>query len=254
MKEEKIDKFVSNLKAVFEANDYLYFYKDVLTEERTNKEVEFLTKELELNSPMKILDLACGYGRHANRLAELGHNVTGVDINSDFLEIAKNEAKEKGLSVEYIMEDMRKISFYEEFDRVLLLFTSFGYFEDNENFLVLKNVANALKPNGLFCFDILNRDTFLKNFPPYIVEEKGNDLMIDRITFDSTTGRIYNRRIYIRDGKRKDAPFFVRLYNPTEIKELLKRVGLSIQKIYADFDSKPFTSESKRIVIIALKF
>ncbi|MEO0213867.1 MAG: class I SAM-dependent methyltransferase, partial [candidate division WOR-3 bacterium] len=96
MKEEKIDKFASNLKAVFEANDYLYFYKDVLTEERTNKEVEFLTKELELNSPMKILDLACGYGRHANRLAELGHNVTGVDINSDFLEIAKNEAKEKG--------------------------------------------------------------------------------------------------------------------------------------------------------------
>lgn len=253
MTHEDSDKPVFDFEAVFEPDDYLYFYGDALTEERTKREIEFLVKELELDKPMKILDLACGHGRHANRLAKLGHSVTGVDINLGFLEIAKKEAKEKGVSVEYIMEDMRKISFHEEFDRVLLLFTSFGYFEDDENLLVLKNIANALKPTGLFCFDTFNRDVFLKHFLPYIVVEKGNDLMIDRNTFNSATGRVYNKRIVIRNGKRKDKPFFVRLYNLTEIGDLLNRVGLRIYKLYGDWDSNPFTNESRRMIIIAKK-
>lgn len=240
---------VFDFEAVFEPDDYLYFYGDALTEERTKKEIEFLVKELELNGPMKILDLACGYGRHANLLAELGCCVTGVDITPGFLEIAKK----KGLNVEYVQQDMRKISFLNKFDRALLLFTSFGYFEDKENFKVIKNVSRALNPGGLFCFDTFNRDAFLKNFLPYMVIEKGNDLMIDRNTFDSATGRLTNRRIVIRGGKRRDKPFFVRLYNPTEIKELLSRAGLTIHKIYGDWDAKPFTSNSGRMIIVAKK-
>jgi len=244
---------IFDFEAVFEPKDYLYFYEDALTEERTKREIEFLVKELELDKPMKILDLACGHGRHANLLAELGHSVTGIDITPGFLEIAKQEAKKKGVSVKYILGDMRKISFLEEFDRVLLLFTSFGYFTDQENFQVLKNVSNALKSGGLFCFDTFNRDVFLRHFLPYIVMEKGNDLMIDRNTFDSVTGRVYNKRIVIRNGKRKDKPFFIRLYNPTEIRDLLKRAGLSIYKMYGDWVHKPFTSDSRRMIIIAKK-
>lgn len=247
------DKPIFDFEAVFEPEDYLYFYGDRITEERTKRELEFLIKELELEREMKILDLGCGHGRHANRLAELGYSITGIDITKGFLEIAKTDAKKKGLDVRYIQEDMRKISFSNEFDRVLLLFTSFGYFEDNENFKVIKNVARALIPGGLFCFDIFNRDAFLKNFLPYIVTEKGDDLMIDRHTFDSVTGKLYNKRIVIRDGKKKDKPFFVRLYNPTEIKELLSRAELNIHKIYEDWSGKPFTSHSKRMIIIAKK-
>lgn len=210
-------------------------------------------KELKLDAPMKILDLACGHGRHAKRLAELGHNVTGVDITLGFLEIAKKEAREKRLRVKYIHEDMRRISFESEFDRVLLLSDSFGYFEDKENFKVLENVTKALKLGGLFCFDMLNRDVFLKHFLPYIVVERGNDLMIDRNTFDSATGRLYDRRIVIRNSKRKDKPFFVRLHNLTEISDLLDRVGLEICKTCADWESKPFTNDSKRMIIIGEK-
>ena len=253
MTNEKSEKPIFDFKAVFEPDDYLYFYSDSLTEERTKTEIEFLVKELQLDKSMKILDLACGHGRHANRLAKLGYNITGVDISRGFLEIAKKEAKEKGISIAYIQKDMRKISFREEFNRVLLLFTSFGYFEDEENFKVLKNIANALKSGGLFCFDTFNRDGFLKNFLPYIVIEKGNDLMIERNSFNSATGRIYNKRIVIRNGKRKDKPFFVRIYNPTEIRDLLNKAGLSIYKMYSDWDTKSFTSDSRRMIIIAKK-
>jgi len=253
MNKEEFDKLVFDFEGVFEVDDYLYFYSDMLTEERTEKEIQFLVRELELKKPMKILDLACGHGRHANRLAELGYNVTGVDITLGFLEIARSDAKKKGVKVRYIKKDMRKINFSEEFDRVFLLFTAFGYFEDDENFNVLKNVARDLKSGGLFCFDTFNRDVFLKNFLPSIVMEKGNDLMIERNTFDSATGRVYDKRIIIRDGKRKDTPYFVRLYNPTEIRDLLRNAGLTIYKIYGGWDAKPFTTDSKRMIIIAKK-
>ena len=234
MSQEKDPKPEFDFEAVFEPDDYLYFYEHAFTEERIKKEIDFLVKELELDKSMRILDLACGHGRHTNQLAELRYNVVGVDISQGFLEIARKNAKDKGLTTEFIRNDMREIAFKEEFDRVLLLFTSFGYFEDEDNIKVIKNVANVLKPGGLFCFDTFNRDVFLKYFLPYIVVEKGKDLMIDQNTFDSVSGRLYNRRIVIRNGKKKDKPFFVRLYNFTEISDLLKREKLAIYKVYED--------------------
>jgi SAM-dependent methyltransferase len=249
----KDTKPVFDFSAVFEPSDYLYFYKDVLTEEITKKQIAFLVKELNLDKPLKILDLACGYGRHANLLVELGHKVVGVDITKGFIDIAKSNAKQKDVRVEYLLKDMREFSFKEEFDRAINIFTSFGYFEDEDNFKVLKNVANALKPDGLLCFDTFNRDSFLKTFLPYIVTEKEGNLMVDRNRFDSLTGCLYTNRIIIRNGKRRDASFFVRLYNPTEIRDLLKSAGLEISKVYADWDANPFTTESRRMIIVAIR-
>lgn len=242
-----------DFKAVFEPNDYLYFYQVGLTEERTQKEVNFLVRELKLKKPMTILDLACGHGRHANRLAASGHNVTGVDITKGFIEIAKKEAKSKGLNVKYIHQDMRKIKFKNEFDRVILMFTSFGYFEHKENFKVLKNIFRALKPNGMFSLDILNVDSLNKRFLPFIVIEKGKDLMIDRNTYDKTTGRFYNKRIVIRNGIRKDKPFSLLLYNRKKMSSLLKKTGFKTVQFFSDWDSKAFTRDSRRMIVIAKK-
>jgi SAM-dependent methyltransferase len=212
-----------------------------------------LTRELELGKPKKILDIPCGFGRHTNRLTKLGHKLTGVDLMPGFLDIAKADAKKKKVKVNYIRADMRKISLREKFDRILILFTSFGYFTDEENLKVMENVANSLKKGGLLCLDTFNRDAFLKGFLPYIVTEKEGNLLIDRNSFDSTTGRLNCKRIVIRNGKRKDKPFSIRLYNPTEIRDLLNKVGLKIHKIYQDWDANPFTSDSRRMIIIARK-
>ncbi len=246
-------KIEFDFKAVFEPNDYLYFYQASLTEERTQKEVDFLVRELKLKKPMTILDLACGHGRHANRLAALGHNVTGVDITKGFLELAKKEAKSKGLNVKYIHQDMRKIKFKNEFDRVILMFTSFGYFKHKENLKVLKKVFQTLKSNGMFSLDILNINSLNKRFLPFIVIEKGKDLMIDRNTYDKTTGRFYNNRIVIRNGIRRDKPFSLQLYNWQEMSGLLKKAGFKSVRFFSDWDSKPLTHDSRRMIVIAKK-
>jgi SAM-dependent methyltransferase len=239
--------------AVFDVDDYLYFYSEDLTDERTEKEVSALVSLLALDQPKKILDLACGFGRHTNRLAILGHTMTGVDITPGFLEIARRDAMQKGVDVRYQQNDMRTITFDNEFDCVLLLFTAFGYFSDEENLQVLINARNALLPGGLLIFDTPHRDTFLKRMQPYHVVEKEGNMMIDRMTFDSLQGRSYNKRIVFRDGIRKDKPFFVRLYNPNEIQALITQAGLILEHIYGGWEAQEVTSETNRIVVIARK-
>jgi SAM-dependent methyltransferase len=146
---------------------------------------------------------------------------------------------------------MRHLEFEAEFDRVTMLFTSFGYFEDEDNFRVLENVARALTLGGLFILDIPNRDTNVKTMPFTLVTEKNNDLMIDRGSFETFTGRMHNRRIVIRNGVRKDKPFFVRMYNPTEIRDWLKRANMEIIEMYGGYDGTPMTNDGRRMIIVA---
>jgi len=250
---EENQKYEFDFEAVFNPEDYFYFYKDVVTDEVTDKQVLFLIKELELGQPQKILDLACGHGRHANRLAGLGHEVTGVDLTAGFLEVARREATEKKLKVNYVQKDMRDIAFDEEFDRVLFMFTALGYFSEEENFKVLENIRRALKPGGLLCFDTINRDLMLKNLSTHHITDKGGDLMLDRNSFDPVTGYIHNHRTIIRNGQRKDFKFSIRLYNPTEITLILEQAGLRTVKMFGNWDSGPLTDDSWRMIIVAKK-
>jgi SAM-dependent methyltransferase len=245
-------KTLFDLDAVFEVDDYMAVYHDELTDERSDAEVALLVELLDLDRPMQILDLACGFGRHANRLAALGHSVTGVDLMPGFLEIARQKAAEMGVQVDYRQGDMRQIDFVEAFDRVLLLFTSFGYFEDDENVRVMENIAHALKPGGLLGFDITNRDAVAKDVPSSHVIDRGDDLTINRLSFDALTGRFHNRRIVVRDGVRKDKPFSIRLYNATEIRSLLNQVGLKVDKIVG-YDGQPLSVSSPGMMIVARK-
>ena len=86
-----------NFEETFNPEEYLYFYRDTLTSERLKKEINFLVKYAELDRPLEILDLACGHGRHANALAQLGHKMTGIDITDGFLKLAKK----RSLKAEY---------------------------------------------------------------------------------------------------------------------------------------------------------
>lgn len=240
-----------NLEQVFEVDDYLYFYSEMLTDERSEAEVAYLVKLLELGQTLDILDLACGFGRHANRLAALGHRLTGIDLMEGFLALARKDAVDRGVQVRYQQGDMRQIKFKDEFDRVMILFTSFGYFEDDDNLLVLKNVRSALRPGGLLITDSMNRDVAMKNFQPVRVTEKDGNLMIDRSSFNSLSGWMHNQRIFIRNGLRKDKPFKIRLYNPSEFSDLLARAGLEVYAMYGGFDAQPVSTDSRRLVVIA---
>lgn len=118
---------------------YLSTYIDRLTPEQTTKEVDFIVSTLDLEKGAKILDLACGHGRHSLELAKRGYRVTGVDYSEHFINIAKENAKKENVNVTYTQGDMREISYKDEFDAVVNIFTSFGYFkDDSDNVKVFK--------------------------------------------------------------------------------------------------------------------
>jgi hypothetical protein len=98
-----------------------------------------------------------------------------------------------------------------------------------------------------------NRDVQLKFMSSIYITEVGNDLMIDRVSFDTLTGRLTNRRLVIRNEERKEKPFSHRLYNANEIKSLLLKVGFKDIKIYSSWDGSPVEADSRRLIVVSEK-
>lgn len=255
---------MDDVAAMFSVDDYLFFYADYLTPALSATETAQLAGLLEMDprrtGPLRVLDLACGYGRIANRLALIGHHVTGVEYQAGFLDLARAEARRNGLLgrgpggwVRYVHGDMRQINYTAQFERVVMLFNSFGYFTDAENLGVLQAIARALTPGGRLGFDIVHRDGLFNGFQPESVVEKDGALMINRFSFDVLTGRLHNRRTILRDGQRRDIPFSIRLYSVTEIRDLLERAGLTLEAVYADWDASPIRMDSPAMALVAKK-
>ena len=233
--------------------DYLYFYEELVADERTDAEVEVLWRLLELSPGMDVLDVACGHGRIANRLAERGCPVVGIDVTPLFLERARDDAERRGVRVEYVEGDMRRLPWRARFDRALIWFTSFGYFSDQVDRGVLAGVCEALRPGGRHAIDVHNRDAFMRIFQPDGVVERDGDLMIDRRSFDVATGRIETDRIVVRDGRTRRMHFSVRLFAFTELRDWLLGAGFSSAAGYDKFTGEPMTPETRRMVVVATR-
>jgi SAM-dependent methyltransferase len=251
---------LDSIATTFSVDDYMYFYGDFLNTARSDAETAAVVDLLKMDTPMRVLDLACGFGRIANRLAVLGHRVTGIEFQAGFLEIAHREAARFNVArprssgwVDYRQGDMRAIDLPPEYDRALMIFNSFGYFTDEENLRVLQKISAALKPGGLLGFDIANRDGVLNDFHADYVTEKGRDLLINRFSFDILTGRLRNNRIVIRNGVRIDKPFTIRLYSVTELRDLLRAAGLELENLYGEWDGRPLQLDSPAMVVTARK-
>lgn len=135
--------------------------------EDTKRQIDFLIEKLNLNGSEKILDLACGFGRHSLELARRGFSVIGVDITSDYIKYASNIAKTEKLNAQFIHSDIRDINFENEFDVVLNMADgAVGYLEnEEENLKIFKIVSKALKQNGKHFMDIMNADYAETHFP-----------------------------------------------------------------------------------------
>ena len=207
--------------------DYLKLYAHRDSKE-AEEQVQALIQLLELKGDEEILDLGCGAGRHSIALANRGFSVVGVDISKPLLE----KARQENSSTTFLECDMRQLS--GSFDVVLSLFTSFGYFEDDQ--VVLDQVASVLRPEGKFLLDTLQQ---AKVGEPTEVDVEGEkvqlswrregDLISKKIVFP---GREYEER--------------VRLYSRDQLEAMLKKAGLSVVAVYSDFSGAPWSETSER--------
>ena len=241
-----------DVEAVF-GEDYLYFYADIVDEHRSEAEVDLLWNILALERGMAVLDAPCGHGRIAHRLAARGVRVTGLDANQLFLDVARRDAAERTVDVEYVHGDLRSLPWEGRFDVVVNWFTSFGYFGDDDNRRVLQEAAKALKPGGRVVIDVHNRDAFQRNRLPVTMTERDGDLMVDKHAFDVIAGRIETERIVVRGGSVRRSVFSVRFFTFTELRDWLLQAGFSAVEAYDNPSGEALTGESRRMIVVAAK-
>jgi SAM-dependent methyltransferase len=207
-----------------------------------------------LNSPPKILDLCCGFGRMSAELARVGFSVTGVDITESYLETAKEEASYENLDIEYIKTDARDFKRADYFDTAVNLYISFGYFTDqNDDFLLVKNVFESLKKGGCFIIETLGKEIAVRDFVEAEWFERAGFFVLTQYEAEDSWTFLKNRWILIKDEKRLERIFSQRLYCASELRELLLKAGFGKVEIYGDWNESPYDQKAAKLIVVGRK-
>jgi len=236
---------------LFDPEEYLHFLDETLRAEDTEGQVDFAVRALSLRPGAPVVDLGCGHGRHALAFARRGFPVVGVDLVEGFVAMAKEAATREGLRADFVHGDMRSFAVGEpSFEGAVCLFDAFGWFDDDGQMGILRNVFAMLKPGGRLLLDLRTRE-FVTRLAPVSVTDAGGDLMIDRQRFDLESGRLVDTRTTVRGGKTRTVTFSVRVYAYTEIRMMLRAAGFEVERGYGGFDGAGMSAARPRTLVVA---
>ena len=227
-------------------------YYHILYKDRDHTEAERFIKNLiqflDLPTGVHVLDLACGKGRHAYFLNQLGYSVTGADLSSASIREASTFTNE---NLHFLVHDMRKVIANRHFSAVFNLFTSFGYFDDqNDNLSVLKSIYTMLNPKGLLVIDFMNAAKVIDQLVTHEVKTvEGIEFNISR-RYD---GAHIFKTIHFEDrGSSFQFTERVQALRRNDFEVLLKQSGFNILHTFGNFDLEPYKEDqSDRLILIA---
>jgi len=231
------------------ANEYsatwFDLFVDTIDPAQTLREVEFLARQLPLAQGFRrVLDVCCGTGRHAISLAERGYEVTGIDVNEAALARARERAGASGLShLRLLRHDMREIGRLDgAFDAAMILWQSFGQFDDATNRDVLQQIAGKLRPAGRFVLDVYHRGFFEPRLGTRVHEKLGRAI--------TETKHMSGPRLTVEldygDGTRADR-YEWHVFTPDELERLCASVGMRCVLRCTEYDeARPPSPERSR--------
>jgi SAM-dependent methyltransferase len=228
-------------------------YYHILYEKRDQSEAEIfirnLVGELHFKSTDRILDLACGKGRHSIFLNSLGFKTTGVDLSQCSIKEAKTQESE---SLQFFVHDMRKPIVGQSFDVVMNLFTSFGYFDStNDNLAVLKSIHTYLNPEGTLIIDFLNPAYVIGNLVADEIQQRSS--MDFRIKKEVKDQKVIKTISFEAEGEPYTFQEKVQLLELKDFEDLLDQAEFQIETVFGNYQLEPFTEMSERLVIVAKK-
>jgi ubiquinone/menaquinone biosynthesis C-methylase UbiE len=209
------------------------------------KEVIGFTRLFGLKKGQKLLDVACGSGRHSVLFSKNGMRVTAVDLNDKCLSFARRNRGRLKMKVE--KADMQDLSQYrEKFDVVLNLHSSFGYFStDNDNEKVMKQLLSTIRPGGRIGIHILNRDWLVRQYDPsnFVWKETEKSFEVSVRNFNPETK--YNQLLTVsidkKSGKTKTVLSRMRFYSADELIAMMKRCGIKDVKVFGSYNGEKFS-------------
>lgn len=226
----------------------------ILYSQRNDAEAEFLIDNLSaylkpaVNS--RILDIACGRGRHSIYLNKKGYDVTGIDLSEQSIKYAQQFEQK---SLHFFVHDMRKLSFINYFDIAMNLFTSFGYFEtEKEHINAMKAFRKSLKEDGTLVIDYFNTQKILKNLTQQEIK--------------TVEGIEFHLHKFVADGKiikhinfeHRDKPYAfeerVQAFTLQDFERMFEKSGLKIAATFGSYGLDPFDeTKSDRLILICKK-
>jgi SAM-dependent methyltransferase len=214
--------------------------------------IDRLIARLQPAAGADVLDLGCGSGRHARRLAAHGLRVTGLDLSAESLALARARAAADAGSLRFVRQDMRQPFGDEAFDHVFSLFTSFGYFEDPADHLtVIRNMAASLRAGGGLVLDYMNA----RHAERYLTSNEiiRRDRVTYRLTRWSDTEAIYKRVVIGTAGAVEHIERVAKL-TLEDFRFMFALSGLQFEEVYGNYQLAPFDVESSpRLILIARK-
>ncbi|BAH43109.1 conserved hypothetical protein [Brevibacillus brevis NBRC 100599] len=232
--------------------DYVLVYRH-RDDSAADGEIANLLERLPVKDTGRVLDLCCGSGRHSRALARRGYEVVGVDLSPVLLQLAEEQNTYPQLS--FARCDMRDIPFREEFDIVVNLFTSFGYFStDEENANVIRNMAQALKTKGEVVIDFLNAAYVIDNLVPHSTKEVSGMLIKEERWIQDG---FVKKRILISDESSNEPREYmeqVRLFSAEQMIAMLTEAGFEKIQVFGNYLFEEYVAhESPRMIFYAVK-
>lgn len=232
----------------FDSPYYHILYRDRDFTE-AEKFVDALVEFLKPAEKAKVLDLACGKGRHAIALNKKGLDVTGVDISESSIKHCKNFENDQ---LHFSVHDMRNCLEKNKFDYVFNLFTSFGYFEEeNENVAVIEAISRCLKSEGVFILDFINAEKAIAD----LVEKESK--RIDHIEFNiekKISNKILFKNISFTDNSSNfNFTESVHLLTEDDFRKYFSSCGMSIVSTFGDYMLNDFDLKNSERMILVVK-
>ena len=233
-------------------SDYLLLYPHRSAQE-ARQTASWLIESLELKSPCRVLDLACGPGRHAVEFARRGFDTVGLDLSWHLLTAARRYDTSRVLK--RIRGDMRFLPLCGgRFDLALSLFTSFGYFPTvAEDFRMLKEVHRILRTGGLIVLDYLNATQVRRDIIPEEVINLGDIRVTVNRWVDEAENRVKKIIKLCDAGQEREYLESVYLYGRKDLAALFDQLGLSLQAEYGNYQGAPYSESSPRLIMVGRK-
>ena len=204
----------------------------------------------------RVLDACCGPGRIAVELALCGLHVTGVDLMQPFLDAASESARDEGVQLELLRQDMRTFTAERPFDAAINCYNSFGYCDEpDDDTRILQRICDALRPGGTFLLECISRETAIRHFTEGEWFERAGQTVLTAFSVEGAWEGLRSKWILIdaRTGERREHEFVQRLYSAPELRRTLRTVGFSQADIYGGWDLRPYDYNAQTMLIVATK-
>lgn len=248
----KVVRMVENSENLWFAEWFDTDYYHTLYKHRDEREAELfmrsITNHLQLPAGSQICDLACGKGRHALFLSELGYNVTGLDLSENSIQLAKEF---EGENLRFDVHDMREVYADAQFDCIFNLFTSFGYFDaQSDNLKVLQSMKSMLSQNGVSVIDFMNAEKVIANLVAEEVKTVDGLTFLIKRSYDGT--HIFKNIQFDDQGKHFDFTERVQALKRGDFEDLLSKAGFKVVGLMGDYELNSFDAQrSDRLILIA---